>query len=511
MRSLNFRRIAAVLFVVFVLGDSSRAPAQNLSDFEKRVTTHRLANGWTFLILERPGPPVFSFATYVDVGSAQEVPGITGLAHMFEHMAFKGSPRIGTKDYAAEKAALERMESDYQAFDSERRRKGADPSHLKELEKAWRDAQDAAEAYVVKNEFDDVISREGGTGANASTNYDATNYFYSLPANKIELWAYFESDRFFEPVFRQFYRERDVVKEERRLRTEGQSLGRLLEQFVATAFLAHPYHQPVIGYMSDLDSLSISDAEAFFSRWYVPSNMCTAIVGDVKAAEVIPLLEKYFGRIPGGDPPPALRTIEPGQKGEKTVKLTDPAQPIYLEGYHRPEITHPDSEVYGAIGVILGGGRTSRLYRSLVRDKQIAANVSAVPSFPGGKYPTLFVTIVFPSRGHTNVEVRDAVRAEIDRMRTEEVSDLELAMVKARAKTDLVRSLSGSQGLASNLSRYQVLFGDWRALFRSIERLDHVSKADILRVAKDTFTETNRTVGYIETAAAATNAALKDK
>jgi predicted Zn-dependent peptidase len=495
--------VVGLLAACLLIAAASPAVAQNLTDFERKVTVHKLSNGWTFIIVERPVAPVFTFATYVDVGSAQEVPGITGIAHMFEHMAFKGTDTIGTNDFPKEKASIDRIETAYQALDAERRRKDADPAKVKDLEKAWNDAQDEAEKYVVKNQFDDIIDTQGGVGLNAGTSNDSTVYFYSLPSNKLELWAYLESDRFMKPVFREFYKERDVVKEERRMRTESQPFGRLFEQFVAAAFIAHPYGMPVVGYMSDLNSFSLTDAEAFYRKNYVPANITTAIVGDVKASEVIPLVEKYFGRIPKGDPPPPVRTVEPPQNGERVVKIKDPAQPIYLEGYHRPAVTDPDDEVYDAISTILGGGRTSRLYRSLVRDKQIAAVVQAIEAFPGEKYPNLFTIFAFPSKGHTTAEIGDAIHAELERLRNEEVSDAELAMVKARAKTDLIRSLSSNGGLAENLSQNQAITGDWKDLFRSVDRLDKVTKADIKRVASAIFVDTNRTVGMIETTGSA--------
>jgi len=492
-----------LLALALLFAATGPVEAQSLGEFEKNVTVHTLANGWTFIIVERPIAPVFTFATYVDVGSAQEVPGITGIAHMFEHMAFKGTDRIGTSDFEKEKVALAKIEATYRAYDTERRKSKPDAAKLKDLEKAWNDAQEEADKFVVKNEFDEIVDTQGGVGLNAGTSNDSTVYFYSLPSNKLELWAYLESDRFMKPVFREFYKERDVVKEERRMRTESQPVGRLFEQFLAAAYIAHPYGMPVVGYMSDLNAFSLTDAEAFYKKYYVPANITTAIVGDVKAAEVIPLIEKYFGRIPKGEPPPPVRTVEPPQNGERIVRLKDPAQPVYLEGYHMPGVNDPDDEVYDAIGTILGGGRTSRLYRGLVRDKQIASVVQAFPGFPDGKYPSLFTVFAFPAKGHTADEVRDAVHAELDRLRKEDVSDAELAMVKARAKADLIRSLASNGGLAQNLSQNQALSGDWRELFRGVERLDRVTKADIKRVANTTFLETNRTVGIIETTGSA--------
>ncbi len=493
------RVLLAALLAVCVVAAADEARAQSLADFEKRVVEHKLDNGWTFLIVPREGAPVFTFATVVDAGGAQEVPGITGLAHMFEHMAFKGTSVIGTSNYKAEAKALQNVESAWLAYDEYRRRHDADAARTAELEKAWKDAQEAAEAFIKKNEFDDIIDRQGGVGLNAGTNSDSTIYFYSLPSNKLELWAYLESARFTDPVYRQFYKERDVVKEERRMRTESQPIGRMIEQFLMAAFTAHPYGQPVVGHMSDLNSFSATDAHEFFKTHYVPSSMVTTLVGDVDPAEAIKIIDAYFDRVPGGPEPPPVRTVEPEQQGERIVKLKDPSQPLYIEGYHVPAITDPDHEVYEAIATILGGGRTSRLYRSLVRDSQTAAFTQSFNGFPGEKYPGLFLAFAVPAKGHTNEEVQEAMRTEIDRLATEEVSADELKRVKARAKADLVRSLQGNQGLAFNMSRYETLTGDWRDVFRSVERIEKVSAADVLRVAQKTFKETNRTVGYIET------------
>jgi len=474
------------------------APAQDLASFETRLTEHRLANGLTFLLYERPEAPVVSFYAQVDVGAAQEVPGITGLAHMFEHIAFKGTSRVGTTNYAEEKLALEKVDRAYHAYDRERRKPtGSDPDKLKALEKAWKDAQEEADRYVVKNEYGEIVEREGAVGLNAGTGSDATVYYYSLPANKIELWACLESERFRDPVFREFYKERDVVMEERRLRTESQPIGRLIEQFAATAFTAHPYKQPVVGYMSDLMSFSREDAERFYRTYYVPSNIVIAIVGDIKPAQIVPILDRYFGRLAAAPQPPPLRTVEPKQIVEREIHMPDASQPIYVEGYHKPAATDPDDAVYDAISDLLSNGRTARLYRSLVRDKKIAAAAAAMPGFPGNKYPNTMIFYAVPTPGHTNEEVQKALREEIERLKNEPVTDEELKMVKTRAKANLIRSLNSNSGIAGALAQYQVLFGDWRELFRSVDKIDRVTKEDIQRVAKSTFRPTNRTVAMI--------------
>ncbi len=485
-----------MLFGLLCMG---RAWAQDLSAFEQHVTQHTLKNGWTFLLVERPVAPVFSFMTRVNVGSAQEGAGQTGLAHMFEHMAFKGTPRIGTTDYEAEKEALKALEEAYQAYQREKLSRKADPDTVQSLFEVFKQRQKEASRYVMKNEFGNIIEREGGVALNAFTGADVTGYFYSLPANKVELFAYLESERFLAPVFREFYEERDVVMEERRLRTESQPFGRLLEQFVSTAFMAHPYHHPVIGYASDIQSYTMTDAKRFYEEQYVPSNMVTAIVGDIQAEKVIPLLEKYFGRIPPGPPPLPIRTVEPASITEKIVILKDPSQPLYLEGYHKPAVTHVDQPIYDAIDDILTNGRTSRLFRALVRDKQIAVSVGAYGAYPGDKYPHVWLAYGVPSRGVSNQVVQEALREEFEKLITHDVSDEELARFRTRAKAGLLRALNNNLGLAMHMTDYHLLFGDWRELFRYISRFDAVTKEDIRRVAKTLFRPTNRVVGMIET------------
>ena len=269
--------------------------AQDLASFEKRTTVKVLPNGLTVVVVERPEAPVFSFFTHVDVGSDREYPGITGLAHMFEHMAFKGTDQIGTTEYAKEKPALDKVEQAYQAYLREREKPvGGDEKKVAELQAAWQQAMKEAQKYVKENQFGQIVEENGGVGLNAFTSNEETAYHYSFPSNRVELWAYLDSERFLHPVFREFYKEREVVHEERRMRTESSPFGRLFEQALATAFTAHPYGQPIVGWPSDLESFSATDAAAFYKKNYVPANMVIALVGDLKAAEVMPVIEKYF-------------------------------------------------------------------------------------------------------------------------------------------------------------------------------------------------------------------------
>jgi predicted Zn-dependent peptidase len=488
-------------FVLMLALLSVPVRAQDVASFEKQITVKVLPNGLTLIICERHEAPVFSFFTYVDAGADREVPGITGLAHMFEHMAFKGTDKIGTTNYPEEKLALAKVEEAYQAYDRERLRQvGHDEKKVAELEKAWKDAIEAANKFVKQHEFDTIVEENGGVGLNAFTNSEETAYFYSFPSNRVELWAYLESERFLHPVMREFYKERDVVYEERRMRVDSEPNGRLFEQFAGTAFIAHPYGKPVVGWPSDLEHFSATDAKAFFDKYYVASNLTIAIVGDVKSREVLPICEKYFGRLPKHPKPEALVTVEPPQNSERQVILHETAQPLYIEGYHKPSVSDLKNEpIFDALQDLMSNGRTSRLYRSLVRDKKIAAFAGGFNDFPGPKYPDLFVFFAVPTPGHTPQELRDALHAEITRLQKEDITDEELNTVKTRVKADLIRQLGDNEGLATNLATNQALLGDWRELFREVDRIEKVTKEDIRRVANETFVTSNRAVGMIET------------
>jgi len=480
------------------------AAGQDMASFEKRTTVKVLPNGLTLIVCERPEAPVFSYFTLVDAGSVDDPGGQSGLAHMFEHMAFKGTHDIGTTDYAAEKLALAKVETAWAAYDAEfRKRVGQDAKKLAALKQQFDEAQEAAEKYVVPNEFPQIAEENGAEGMNAETSEDQTEYFWSMPENRLELWAYMESGRIGQPVEREFYKEREVVQEERRMRTDSNPIGRMVEQMLATAYVAHPYGRSGVGWESEISQVSATEAEAFHKKYYVPSNIVIAVVGDLKAATAMPVLERYFGKIPAGPKPEPMTTIEPPQFAEKVVTIKEQTQPFYLEGYHRPDYRDPDDAVYDAITDIFSNGRTSRLFRSLVRDQKIAAVAEGFSGFPGDKFPGLFAVYAVPLPGHTDEEMRTAIHKEIDKLKTEDVSDAELEKFKTRAKADKLRGLANNAGLAEQLATYQTRFGDWREMFREIAKIDAVTKADIRRVANKTFVESNRTVSQIEFAAPA--------
>ncbi|WP_238553687.1 M16 family metallopeptidase [Fortiea contorta] len=462
----------------------------------KQLTEFRLDNGLKFIVLERHQAPVVSFLTYADVGGVDEPDGKTGVAHFLEHLAFKGTTRIGTTDYRAEKPLLERLER----LDGEIRAAKANgqQQQLAQLQQEFKKVEAQAVKLVKQNELGQIVEQAGGVGLNANTSTEATRYLYSFPANKLELWMSLESDRFLDPVMRrEFYKEKDVILEERRMRVDNSPIGMMVERFIDTAYKVHPYRRPVIGYDEDIRNLTPADVQKFFETYYVPSNLAIAIVGDVNPAEVQRLAKVYFGRYPAKPKPQAKITAEPKQTQTRSVTLELPSQPWYLEGYHRPAVNHPDNAVYEIIGSLLSDGRTSRLYKSLVEKQRLALSAQGFSGFPGQKYPNQMLFYALTAPNHTVDELAGALRTEIDKLKTEAVTVSELQRVKTQARAGLLRSLDSNMGMAQELLEYEVKTGSWRNLFKQLNQIAAVTPADIQRVAQATFTPENRTIGKL--------------
>jgi predicted Zn-dependent peptidase len=480
-----------LLFCPFLLA------AQSLSDFEKRITEFTLANGLHFIIFERHEAPVVSFHSYVNAGSVDDPSGESGIAHMFEHMAFKGTETIGTKNYALEKAAMDEVEHVYDRYDAERN-KGvhSDAKKVEALQTELKAAMEKANSFVIPNAYPRLIEENGGVGMNAGTGEDSTNYFYNFPKNRLELWFLLESQRFYDPVFREFYKERDVVREERRMRVESSPQGTLVESLLATAFAAHPYRTMPGGWASDIENFRLPEAIAFYKKYYVPANITISIAGDVDPKECKRMADKYFSLLPSGPLPSGPRTVEPQQKGEKRVKVESPAQPFMAIGYKRPDQTEKDDPVFDVLGEILAGERTGLLYKELVRDKQMALGAFAQASFPGGKYPTLFLFFLVPNMGHTVEENEKACYEIIERLKTQKVDQATLDRIKIKVRAGVIRRLDSNSGMAELLTFYHVSYGDWRKMFRGIDEVAKVTADDVQRVAKLYLIPETRTVAY---------------
>jgi predicted Zn-dependent peptidase len=469
---------------------------QNLKEFEKHVSEFTLPNGMHWIVYERHEAPVVAFNSFVNAGAVDDPAGESSMAHMFEHMIGKGTTTVGTTNWPAEQKALQRIEQVYDRVDNERNKGSkADPQRLKQLEAELKDAIDTADSYVQPNEFTRVIEEQGGVGFNAGTAQDYTSYFYSLPSNKTELWFDLTSEWFKRPVFREFYKERDVVREERRMRVESSTQGKLMELLMATSFMAHPYRN-FIGWASEIEQLRAKEAEAFYQKHYAPGNITMAVVGDVKPAEIRRLAEKYFGPIPARPMPPPVSIEEPKQEGAKRALLETESQPFLLMGYKRPNQNHADDPIFDVIAGILSSGRTGLLYKDLVRDKRIALGAQAAATFPSGKYGNLFVLFDLPQAGHSIEENEKAIFDLLDGLKREKVDAATLQRVKTKIRAGLIRQLDSNTGLASQLPFYSVMYGNWRVMFTGLNDIEKVTADDVQRVAKQYFTDENRTAVY---------------
>lgn len=498
--------LAAVFLLLTVLVWPVQAQQDLQSTFEEKITTFTLDNGLEFVVIEQHDAPVVSFTTYADVGAVDEPQGKTGIAHMFEHMAFKGTTTIGTKNIEKEMAALRKQEAAYQKLRRERA-KGpqADSSRIAELEEEFNAAQKEAESYIKDGEFENILEREGATGINAATSADATMYFYELPANKVELFFALESDRFANPVLREFYTERDVVMEERRQRYESAPFGRLRETFRSIAFRAHPYKEPGIGHMSDLQNLTRTDAQQFFETYYNANNLTIGIAGDVDPDRIRSLAEEYFSRLPEGEEPMPVTTEEPDHRGERRAVIQGQSQPFLMVGYLRSSMYSDEDPVYDVLADVLTEGRTSRLHQRLVEtEKALAVNV--FNGYPGEKYRNQFAFLGVPNQGTSIDSVEQSIYNELERIKQEGITQEELRRAKTRARSELIDGLEsrgGYNGLAMRFARAEALMGDWRHVFRQLDEIQSVTTADVQRVAKETFTRENRTVTMIRNDASA--------
>ncbi len=500
--------LGVVSAAAFAAPAKSTTPAPvrtGLETLEKQVQEFTLPNGLRFLVVERHQAPVFSFFTVVNSGSANDAVGTTGIAHMMEHMAFKGTSLVGTSDYSKEKPLMDAEDAAWARLLDERR-KGprADTTQLKTLEKAFQDAQEAARQYVVSNEYSTLVEQAGGQNINAFTAEDITAYFYSLPSNRFEMWASLFAGALVDPVFREFYKERDVVYEERRLRVESSPIGRLLYEFITTAFNAHPYGFGGIGYPSDLKTFSRPQGEEFFRRNYVAKNITMVVVGDVTLAQVKQAATKYFSALSDAPAPPPIDTVEPKQIAERRVILEDKAQPIVIVGWHVPAASDPHYAAVKAAADLLGGGRWSRLYKALVKEKKICAQAGCGAGNPGEKYPNLFTLFLVPARGEDPEKVeQEAYRVIDDVLKEHPFTAEELNGYKVRVRAEKIGAVDGNGDLAGELGQAQAIYGGWREFFREQERVQSLRPEDLTAVVREYLVASNRTVAMIRNPQAA--------
>jgi len=466
-----------------------------------------LDNGMKWLLYEHHDSPTVAAGWTARVGSVNERPGITGLSHFFEHMMFKGTHVIGTKDLPADLRLIEEQEAVREEMRAEmevmreRLRRGEIDDLLKpesrteryrELEKRFDELVEKQRATIVKDQLDQIYTRNGGEFMNAFTAEDHTAYFVRVPANKLELWAWLESDRLLNPVFREFYSERDVVFEERRLRIESTPLGKFDEAFAALFWQAHPYHWPVIGWASDIPSYTLAQAKDYFATYYAPNNLTGVLVGDFQLARARPLLERYFGRIPRGktDPPPVV-TLEPEQLAEKRFNAEAETSPTVRIWWKGVPFVHEDFVALDLLTDVLSG-RTGRLYKGLVLGRQVANEAGA--SVDVRKYGGIVEIECVVKDGRDPASVERAVYEEVEKLQREPVPGEELQKVKNQAKANAYRRLASPFSIMVQLMVYDAL-GDWRYINTWADRASAVTAEDLRRVAAGYLTKEARTVG----------------
>jgi predicted Zn-dependent peptidase len=486
---LSFQGIFLLLFLPsFLL-------AQNFVDKVQRLT---LKNGLRLIMLERHLSPTIAIYIRYRSGALDEADGKTGTAHMLEHMMFKGTRTIGTRDYRREEKILNQIVKIGTILDQERAKaKAASPVLLARLTAQLNTLQKEQQRFIISNEIDRLYTENGAVGLNASTGQDLTTYKVSIPANRIELWARIESDRMVHPVFREFYTERNVVMEERRQRAESDPDGKLLEAYLATAFLTHPYRRPVLGWPSDMNYLDMDYMQRFFKNTHAPNNTVIAIVGDIQPAAIRKIVEKYFDRISPQKFSHAVITEEPRQQGERRIDVIFAAEPQMILGYHKPPPPVYADYVFDIIESILTRGRTSRLFKTLVDEKRIAENIQAANGLPGSRYPNQFVLFATPRSPHGCRELEQAIDQEIEKLRQEPVSEKELEKVKNQIRADYIRGLDSNEGLAGMLSYYEALLGDFHYMIDYTGIIDRITPQDILQVAQTFMVKDNRTVATL--------------
>jgi predicted Zn-dependent peptidase len=465
----------------------------------QRVEVHEeiLSNGLKLLIVERRESPTVVCGWVVHVGSVNERPGITGMAHLFEHMMFKGTRAIGIKDYERgmeiqlrQDEIRAEMEKEYAELREKLLRGRIEGSiydaenmtpRLRELRAELVELFEEEKQAIVPTEIDQIYTREGGSSLNAFTTEDQTAYFVNLPSNKLELWFWLESDRLLEPVFREFYAERDVVREERRLRVESTPTGRLDEQFSAMFWQSAPYSWPVIGWASDVESITRGQAEEFFDVYYAPNNITAVLVGDVDTREAVALAERYFGRIPRGevDPPPVI-TFEVEQLAERRLIGQADTNPSVTVRFPATPFNHRDTFALQLLSGALSG-RTGRLYQALVEEKQVAVGQPSA-GLRELKYGGYLQVSAEVKEERTHRELEDALLEELRRLTEEPLSERELQKLKNQELADSFRRLQNNFFLLIQLLIYDS-FGDWRYINEAPGGIQAVTAEEIKQVA----------------------------
>ena len=489
------RKLLVIVLLTLILLPISAYEFEKMKD---QVEKFVLPNGATVLVLENHDVPVTHCITLARVGAANEEPGKSGIAHFLEHLAFKGTESIGTTNIKKEQKVIAESDAIFNLIIAEREKgEKADEERLATLQAKLDAKVDEASKYVVQNEFTTILEERGGTGLNAGTSQDFTVYQVSVPSNKLELWMAMEADRFTHPVFREFYRERKVILEERRLTLENDPSGKLMAKLADTAFEKHPYKIPVIGSAEDIENITRADVTKFFKTYYGAKNLVFAVYGDVYLDEVKEYAAKYFAKIPAGEKAPLMPVVEPPQTEEKEFVLEATAQPFLFIGYHTPEENSADFKALSALASILGQKQTSRLYTRMVETDKIAMYGFSFVGYPGTTYPNLFLIGSIPAQTSTFDENIVAIDEELARIKDAGITDEEFTAYRKGFLRQYLSQLDSGQYLPMQLAMAEAYNGGYEDLFSSIDEIESLTKEDIQRVANTYLVPENRTIGKL--------------
>ena len=487
--ALRVFRYILLFFLVHALCLNMLARADEDVFAKIRAGTHRfeLSNGLRVIFYKREVAPIFTGQIWVRVGGVDESPGTTGIAHFLEHMAFKGTKKIGTKNFSQEKPLLNELEL------LMKNPSGSSQSKIKEIYEQLRE-------LWVDNEFSRIYKSRGGVGLNAGTAKDYTYYTVALPNIALELWCWMESERLLDPVFRQFYEEREVVKEERRSRVDDNPGGKLYESMLLNSITHHPYRLPLIGWKSDLDNVHPSSLREFYWRYYRPDNMVIGLVGDLEVSRVKELLERYFGRIPRAEG--ALSKIlakEPEPIGQRSLQITFDAQPRLMISYPKPTYPNPDDAYFSLVHSVLSEGRSSVLHKELVQKKRLASGIYTSEA-PGELFDNVFFVGAVPLNKVSNEKLTEEIQKIFDRYRDELISENALASAKRKVRVGLLHGLASNSGLLRILAKSELLWNDWQAAFKFYDRVTQATNEDVRNVFRRYLSRDKRSLAYLERA-----------
>ncbi len=457
----------------------------SFDDFLSRVHTFTLDNGLRVIFFKRDYAPIFTANIWVKVGGVDERLGETGLSHFLEHMAFKGSKTIGTSNYKKERELLDELDKIVSSNDVNK-------------EKGIEEINSQLSLILKENEYSKLYKERGAVGLNAGTSKDFTYYTVSLPSNAFLFWCWMESDKLLNPVFREFYKEREVIREERRTRTDDNPFGKLYEALMSTAYQSHPYRFPTIGWPYDMEKLSRSQMRALYKKYYRPDNMVISIVGDLEFEDVKRDITLYFSRLKKPSIPlPKITAKEEPQKGLRRVEVEFNASPSFLIGYHKPVYPNENDIKFSVLHSILSEGASSILHKELVLEKKLLSSCYTSEG-PGERFPSLFIVGGTVVDGVTPDQAIEAIQNIFDRLKKTEVSDKQLEAAKRKVMVSLLNNLSHNSSLSYILGKSELLYNSPKLVIKIYKSIEKMTKEDIKSISKLYLNKSNRTDVFIK-------------